>query len=342
MFSIVIGTRNRPGLLERALVAVAGQTFADYEVLVVDDGSAAATRAGYGDLVARLGPRFGFDLLGPDGHPGSGPSRVRNHGIGTARGRFLCFCDDDDYWCDPDHLAVAAQALTAAGADLYIASQRAERDGAEIFADWLPGLTRLAPHRPRVGPHGVVRLARADLTRSPETSHVNTLIVSRDLAMALGGFWDKTDYEEDLDFYFRVVDRAATILFRPAVVSVHTVPAADGHDNASSPFRGLDKWTFRALVCGHVASVAASPDMVARAIDAEGDAWRHISLLLLQQGRQTAARRFAWQALGARFSFKWLAYTLWLAVRPARPPLPEHTPAAALWPRPEVPPRVIP
>jgi len=304
-FSVIVGTRDRPQLLERTLLAINAQTFADFEVLVVDDGSAAETRAGYADLRRRLDERFTVLTLGPDGHGGSGPSKVRNHGIRAARGRFLAFCDDDDYWCDDRHLAVAADALAAGDCDFYFANQRAEG-----CADWLPDLTRLAEG-------GIVRLSCKQIAASSQVGHVNCIIVSRALAVAIGGFWEDVAYEEDLDFYWRAVDQAVGILYRPDVVAVHCRSAGS---HASSRFLGIEKWRFRALVAGHVASLAGNPDILARASWAEGDALRHIARLLAAEGRTRAARSFAWKAMAARFSFKWLAYAVWLRLRPAGKP----------------------
>jgi glycosyltransferase involved in cell wall biosynthesis/SAM-dependent methyltransferase len=301
-FSVVVATRNRPVEVKRALEAIAAQTFADFEVVVVDDGSSTATRGAYAAM--GLDARFQFLHLGPDGHGGSGPSRARNHGVRAARGRFLAFCDDDDLWCDDGHLAVAAEALGSEAADFYLASQRTAD-----CADWLPDLTRLAKGR-------IVRLTRGQVAASPRWGHVNCLIVSRALAVAAGGFWEDTPYEEDLDFYWRALDLASGILYRPDAVAIHH----PGPAGASGRFRGIDKWRFRALVAGHIAALARSREVLAWAARAEGDALRHIATLLAAEGRVRAARGFARQALAARFSLKWLGYALWLGLRPAGTP----------------------
>ena len=106
--SVVVATRNRPGLLALALQGIQNQTFQDYEVIVVDDGSSDATRAQYPALGQLLGARFRFVLLGQPAQPGHGPSVARNFGIHQAQGQVISFCDDDDHWCDPAHLAMSA------------------------------------------------------------------------------------------------------------------------------------------------------------------------------------------------------------------------------------------
>src|SRR5438045_9427089 len=65
---------------------------------------------------------------------GHGPSYVRNYGETNARGRFLCFLDDDDQWIDPEHLGRVASVITdtAEPIDLILAKQQAFRNGAHV------------------------------------------------------------------------------------------------------------------------------------------------------------------------------------------------------------------
>lgn len=84
-------TRDRPGPLGRCLEALARETLAPLETIVVDDGSRDA------EAVAATVARF------PDARlvrlRGGGPAAARNAGARAARSRFVCFTDDD---CEPD------------------------------------------------------------------------------------------------------------------------------------------------------------------------------------------------------------------------------------------------
>jgi glycosyltransferase involved in cell wall biosynthesis len=89
LFSVVIPAYNRPHLLDRALRSVALQTYKNYEVVVVDDGSKS-------DL---------YDVV--KSHPGKihyerqenrGPGAARNLGIQKAIGTYIVFLDSDDVW----------------------------------------------------------------------------------------------------------------------------------------------------------------------------------------------------------------------------------------------------
>lgn len=90
--SVIVPTCNRPELLRVALNSLTWQAFKDFEVIVVNDGEAdvtpvAAEFAGSLDLVLLESPV-----------KGSGPSAVRNTGIRAARGTYLCYLDDDDFY----------------------------------------------------------------------------------------------------------------------------------------------------------------------------------------------------------------------------------------------------
>ena len=87
--SVVIPTYNRSRLLRETLQSVFAQTYREYEVIMVDDGSTDDTRAvveGYGDQVRYLYQE------------NAGEARARNHGIQAARGELIAFLDSDDVW----------------------------------------------------------------------------------------------------------------------------------------------------------------------------------------------------------------------------------------------------
>lgn len=88
MFSVVVPFRDARPTLERACRSLLHQTFRDFEVILVDDGS----RDSGADVVRGLDdPRFRLIAS-----PGVGPAEARNRGIREARGRFVTFLDADD------------------------------------------------------------------------------------------------------------------------------------------------------------------------------------------------------------------------------------------------------
>lgn len=84
--SIIVPTYNRPDQLDRCLGALNAQQGVEFEVVVVDDGSAVAMEP----ICLRHGPRIRYMR-----QENSGPAQARNAGARAARGEFLVFTDDD-------------------------------------------------------------------------------------------------------------------------------------------------------------------------------------------------------------------------------------------------------
>ncbi len=87
--SVIIPTYNRAALLCETLDSVFAQTFHDYEIIVVDDGSTDDTHARLGALEQRIIYRR-ID--------NSGQGAARNVGLDLARGEQIAFLDSDELW----------------------------------------------------------------------------------------------------------------------------------------------------------------------------------------------------------------------------------------------------
>lgn len=87
--SVIIPTYNRAELIREALQSVFSQTFQNFEVIVVDNGSTDHT----GDVVAQFGNRVRTVLTGR-----SSIGSARNEAIRRATGDYLAFLDNDDLW----------------------------------------------------------------------------------------------------------------------------------------------------------------------------------------------------------------------------------------------------
>ena len=90
-FSVIVPVYNAAPTLRRCVESVLGQTFADFELILVDDGSR--------DESGRICDEY----ASADGRvrvihkPNGGVSSARNAGIEAARGEYLVFVDSDDY-----------------------------------------------------------------------------------------------------------------------------------------------------------------------------------------------------------------------------------------------------
>lgn len=103
--SVILPTYNRAQLVQEATESVLSQTFGDFELIVVDDGSTDDTATVLSGLDNRL--RYVAIAHG-------GASAARNAGLARARGPLIAFLDSDDLW-QPHFLQQAIDSL--AGAD---------------------------------------------------------------------------------------------------------------------------------------------------------------------------------------------------------------------------------
>jgi glycosyltransferase involved in cell wall biosynthesis len=104
LVSIVVPTYDRAGFLAEALASVVAQTVADWECVVVDDGSPEPVA-----LPEPADPRIRVVRRARNG----GPAAARNTGLLEARGAFVTFLDDDDLYT-VDRLALGLQGVARA------------------------------------------------------------------------------------------------------------------------------------------------------------------------------------------------------------------------------------
>jgi GT2 family glycosyltransferase len=103
LVSIVIPTYNRAAFIGMAIASVFAQSFHDYELIVVDDGSIDNT----GDIVRSHGYKVRYIY-----QENAGASAARNTGITHSKGEWLAFLDSDDEW-RADYLARQMEAAAA-------------------------------------------------------------------------------------------------------------------------------------------------------------------------------------------------------------------------------------
>lgn len=317
-FSVIVPTRNRPDSLSTALHAIKRQRYANFEVIVVDDGSSSSCRARYQEMWRLLDYRFRLLRVSPTDSPGIGPSAARNRGVSAASGEFLAFCDDDDYWSADDHLATAAEAFSAIPeADIYYANQATFRDGEFFDTERWPQLRGWLPKAPKVGNLDVFQLPHEAFLQPGGTAHLDITIVRRRLAEQIGGFWVHLRYDEDLDFYLRSIDQARVILYRPSIVAHHHAPNAHSKDNASTALNQAERWLAQCMACEHVRITARTRPVIKLACTVQGYTLRHLTMALYNNNQYKAAIFTGAQALAILPGVRWLLFMIYLRMRVA-------------------------
>ena len=208
--SIIVPTFNRLEYLRRTLSSVFQQTFGDWELLIADDGSDAATRAYLQTL--EQPPRVRVLWLPHSGRP----SVARNAALRVAQGEYVAFLDSDDLW-------------TAHKLQIQIDSLRRRADCAWGYTRFVlvddsgrPTEWQLTRSWPTPAGWILDRLARSETVIA-----VPSVIVSRGLLEQVGGFDESLVMCEDFDLWLRLaarspvdaVDEPCTLVTRHALHS---------------------------------------------------------------------------------------------------------------------------
>jgi glycosyltransferase involved in cell wall biosynthesis len=189
-FSVILPTFNRAKLVSRAIESVLAQTFTDWELIIIDDGS----RDNTFDIIRPF-------ILSPCSFQEGGQGRAiryhyaRNRGLAMARntgihisfGKYITFLDSDDEYL-PEHLGIRAEYL-AVHPEVELMHGGVEVIGSDMVAD-----------------------KRDPSKQIPISDCVigGTFVIRRELTERLQGFHDVV-YGDDADFFARA-ERSGAIV----------------------------------------------------------------------------------------------------------------------------------
>jgi glycosyltransferase involved in cell wall biosynthesis len=138
-FSVVIPVYNRAKFLRQAIDSVLSQTFTDYEVIAVDDGSTDESP----EILSSYGSRV--QVIRQENQ---GPEVARNAGVALAQGEYIAFLDSDDFFfphaleCYERVIRMFDSPPMIVGADRYF------RDGQVIPKEaYEPGPLKVVPYK---------------------------------------------------------------------------------------------------------------------------------------------------------------------------------------------------
>jgi len=98
LISVVVPTHNRAALLKETILSILNQTFNNFELIIVSDGS----NDGTNEMVSKIkDARVRLITQDKSGQP----AKPRNTGIKLAKGKYVALCDDDDLW-EPNKLEI--------------------------------------------------------------------------------------------------------------------------------------------------------------------------------------------------------------------------------------------
>lgn len=188
LVSVVIPTYRGERFIGEALDSVSSQTYLNWEIIVVEDGSYGASQ----EIVAKFAQRHPSKRVSYHRNEHNlGPSHTRNAAFRRVQGEFVALLDSDDRWL-PDHLAISLQALQAHGSDIAYSTVLMIEDQTGLLVGVCgPQSQDLADF-----PHGLFR----------QNFITPSATVMRRVVLAEVGAWDiELRFCEDLDFWLRCV-----------------------------------------------------------------------------------------------------------------------------------------
>ncbi len=315
-FSIIVPTRNRGQALETCLDAIQSQSFSDYEVLILDDGSEREIRQQHQQRQAKYDQRFNWYQINADGARGSGPSAIRNMGIEKAKGDYIAFCDDDDCWHRNDYLEVAAEALKKSQAQACFSGMQIKNEQGEVvIAQQMEQVSKIVPEQGEKITDTVYSVSSEHILRYPDYAHLNITIVKSTLLKEIGGFWEHTCFAEDVDLFVRVSDKAEKILFRPEICATHFAPENRNAPSVSNTVSMNNKRLLEISVYQHLLLCCTGRPALDYARQSLAITEKLLTEELVNRQQKTAARVFSLSAWAAWPGLKWALYTLFLQFR---------------------------
>ena len=234
LVSAIIPTYNRWPMVGEAVESVLAQTAADYELIVVDDGSTDETRRrlrGYGARLTVLTQSR------------RGVSAARNRGASRASGKYLAFLDSDDFW-HPGKLR----------RQLDFMESNPQVEICQTDEIWIRNGVRVNPRRKHRKLSGDIFRASLGLCLvSP-----SAVMMRRELFERAGGFDESLPVCEDYDLWLRISKDTQVPLIPEALVT-----RRGGHaDQLSRSTWGFDRF--------RVISIA---NLIEAGLDAEKAGW---------------------------------------------------------------------
>ncbi|HPD04540.1 MAG TPA: glycosyltransferase [Spirochaetota bacterium] len=218
-FSVVIPVYNRAHTITKAVESVLGQSLADYECIVVDDGSTDTT-------CKELSPYRKKITYIPIPH--GGVSTARNAGIAASRGQWIAFLDSDDVW--------QSKKLEAHFNYIQLHPDMMIHQTDE---SWIRRGKRVNPMKKHQKKEGYIFNESLHLCLiSP-----SAVVVHRSLFDTVGLFDEKLPVCEDYDLWLRI-----TWHYRAGFIPDKLIVKYGGHaDQLSSQYWGMDRFRVYAI-----------------------------------------------------------------------------------------------
>jgi glycosyltransferase involved in cell wall biosynthesis len=217
-FSVIVPTFNRAELLKTAVRSILAQSYGDFELVVVDDGSCDGTLEYLGTLEPNV------KILRQSNR---GPGSARNRGAQIATGEYLAFLDSDDVWF-PWTLDVYREAIDRSGRPAFLAGKP------HVFSDET-ALVLVKPGSPTTEKFQDY-LASGDEWR---WWGVSSFVIRKDVFNRVGGFLEDRVNGEDADLALKLGAAPGFVQITAPATFAYRVHAANVKDDLGRTLAGI-------------------------------------------------------------------------------------------------------
>ena len=216
--SVIIPTYNHRDYVLQTLDSVFAQTFEDYEIIVINDGSP-------DDSAEVLQPLTDAGKIRYFEQANAGQSAARNRGLAVATGEFIAFLDDDDLW-PPDKLRWQVEFLdehpdvAVIGGSVQPIDGQGEKVMYELFYQKPLTLESLFRGSPFVSP--------------------GQTVIRTEALRKIGGLNEKLWGVDDYDMWFQLL-KSETIEVRPQLSLCYRYHSANASNNRMKMFHNVLK-----------------------------------------------------------------------------------------------------
>jgi glycosyltransferase involved in cell wall biosynthesis len=228
-FTIIIPTYNRADFLKIALGSVLSQTFRDWELIIIDDGSTDSTKAFVETCTrSQVTSHKSQERIKYVYQENKGPAAARNRGLRAAQGEYICFLDSDDRFFR-NKLQITADYIQRNSEYKIFHSE-------EIWYRRGKILPQKGYHKKPAGHVFGQALRLCSIS-------ISTAAIQKNLFTEIGDFDEKLPACEDYDFWLR-----ATAKYPVFLIPEHLTIKEGGHpDQQSKKYPALDKFRIYAI-----------------------------------------------------------------------------------------------
>lgn len=218
---VIIPTYNRAHFIERSITSVLNQSYKNFELYLIDDGSTDNTK----EVVAPFLALDNFHYLKKENQ---GVSAARNFGIKNSNSPWVSFLDSDDEWLSHKLQEQACAIQNSPELSFFHSNEIWMRNGVRVNL----------PKKFDKGHHGLIERSLEMCLISP-----STVIIKRDLLLEFNGFDESILLCEDFDLWNKILAN-----YKVGFIEKELIIKYAGHDDQLSMIDPLmDMWRIRSL-----------------------------------------------------------------------------------------------